>query len=247
MIKSIYLFKELERITTMLSKTEIALLQLATNEIKKKESTKIPNEKKKSGLFLYNSLVKYGLTQLFREKSEDIFMWCMSVTGNKIELPIPLDENNEISVVVDVWKGEDIDHILDINLNGLKYLHLEYDHEGKALHQYNYTDPHNEDFTSEQTIDVKPFKETSSLGVIAELEEKYGVDIRISPVPKQEGIVYGIVAGSDSSKCSAITTKDYPSIDDLLEALKKEILPEYQKMADSFVKLNSIVKYAKIL
>ena len=50
MIKSIYLFKELERITTMLSKTEIALLQLATNEIKKKESTKIPNEKKKSGL-----------------------------------------------------------------------------------------------------------------------------------------------------------------------------------------------------
>ena len=50
----------------MLSKTEIALLQLATNEIRKKENTKVPNEKKKSGLFLYNSLVKYGLTQLFR-------------------------------------------------------------------------------------------------------------------------------------------------------------------------------------
>lgn len=231
----------------MLSKTEIALLQLATNEIRKKENTKVPNEKKKSGLFLYNSLVKYGLTQLFREKSEDIFMWCMSVTGNKIELPIPLDENNEISVIVDVWKGEDIDHILDINLNGLKYLHLEYDHKDNVLHQYNYNDPHGDDFTNEQTIDVKLFKETSSLSVIAELEEKYGVDIRISPVPEQESLVYGIVAGSDSSKCSAITTKDYPSTDALLEALENEILPEYQKMADSFVKLNSLVKVAKIL
>jgi hypothetical protein len=231
----------------MLSKTEIALLQLATNEIRKKENTKVPNEKKKSGLFLYNSLVKYGLTQLFREKSEDIFMWCMSVTGNKIELPIPLDENNEISVIVDVWKGEDIDHILDINLNGLKYLHLEYDHKDNVLHQYNYNDPHGDDFTNEQTIDVKSFKETSSLSVIAELEEKYGVDIRISPVPEQESLVYGIVAGSDSSKCSAITTKDYPSTDALLEALENKILPEYQKMADSFVKLNSLVKVAKIL
>jgi hypothetical protein len=231
----------------MLSKTEIALLQLATNEIRKKENTKVPNEKKKSGLFLYNSLVKYGLTQLFREKSEDIFMWCMSVTGNKIELPIPLDENDEISVIVDVWKGEDIDHILDINLNGLKYLHLEYDHKDNVLHQYNYNDPHGDDFTNEQTIDVKSFKETSSLSVIAELEEKYGVDIRISPVPEQESLVYGIVAGSDSSKCSAITTKDYPSTDALLEALENEILPEYQKMADSFVKLNSLVKVAKIL
>ena len=231
----------------MLSKTEIALLQLATNEIRKKENTKVPNEKKKSGLFLYNSLVKYGLTQLFREKSEDIFMWCMSVTGNKIELPIPLDENNEISVIVDVWKGEDIDHILDINLNGLKYLHLEYDHKDNVLHQYNYNDPHGDDFTNEQTIDVKSFKETSSLSVIAELEEKYGVDIRISLVPEQESLVYGIVAGSDSSKCSAITTKDYPSTDALLEALENEILPEYQKMADSFVKLNSLVKVAKIL
>ena len=223
------------------------MLQLATNEIRKKENTKVPNEKKKSGLFLYNSLVKYGLTQLFREKSEDIFMWCMSVTGNKIELPIPLDENNEISVIVDVWKGEDIDHILDINLNGLKYLHLEYDHKDNVLHQYNYNDPHGDDFTNEQTIDVKSFKETSSLSVIAELEEKYGVDIRISPVPEQESLVYGIVAGSDSSKCSAITTKDYPSTDALLEALENEILPEYQKMADSFVKLNSLVKVAKIL
>ena len=231
----------------MLSKTEIALLQLATNKIRKKENTKVPNEKKKSGLFLYNSLVKYGLTQLFRKKSEDIFMWCMSVTGNKIELPIPLDENDEISVIVDVWKGEDIDHILDINLNGLKYLHLEYDHKDNVLHQYNYNDPHGDDFTNEQTIDVKSFKETSSLSVIAELEEKYGVDIRISPVPEQESLVYGIVAGSDSSKCSAITTKDYPSTDALLEALENEILPEYQKMADSFVKLNSLVKVAKIL
>lgn len=231
----------------MLSKTEIALLQLATNEINKKESAKVPSEKKKSGLFLYNSLVKYGLTQLFREKSEDVFMWCMSVTGNKIELPIPLDKENVLTVAVDAWKGDVHDHILDIRLNELKYLHLEYDSKDKNLHQYNYNEPHDNDFTSEQIIDVEPFKETSSLSVIAELEEKYGVDIVISPVPEQEGLVYGIVTESDSSKCSAITTKDYPSIDDLLEALKKEILPEYQKMADSFVKLNSIVKDAKIL
>lgn len=54
----------------MLKKTEIALLQLATNEINKRESVKVPNEKKKSGLFLYNSLVKYGLTQLFRENQK---------------------------------------------------------------------------------------------------------------------------------------------------------------------------------
>ena len=230
----------------MLSKTEIALLQLATNEIRKKENTKVPNEKKKSGLFLYNSLVKYGLTQLFREKSEDIFMWCMSVTGNKIELPIPLDKENVLTVAVDVWKGDTHDHILDIRLNELKYLHLEYDSKDKNLHQYNYNDPHGDDFTNEQIIDVKSFKETSSLSLIAELEEKYKVDIRISPVPEQEGLVYGIVVGSDSSKCSTITTKDYSSIDDLLEALENEILPEYQKMADSFVKLNSIVKGAKI-
>ena len=230
----------------MLSKTEIALLQLATNKINKRESTKVPNEKKKSGLFLYNSLVKYGLTQLFREKSEDIFMWCMSVTGNKIELPIPLDEENVLTVAVDVWKGDTHDHILDIRLNELKYLHLEYDSKDKNLHQYNYNDPHDDDFTNEQIMDVKLFKETSSLSVIAELEEKYGVDIVISPVPEQEGLVYGIVVGSDSSKCSTITTKDYSSIDDLLEALENEILPEYQKMADSFVKLNSIVKGAKI-
>ena len=174
-------------------------------------------------------------------------MWCMLVTGSKIELPIPLDENNELSVVVDVWRGDEFDNILDINLNGLKYLHLEYDHEDKSLRQYNYTDPHDDDYTNKQTIDVSLFKETSSLGVIAELEENYKVDIRISPVPEQEGFVYVIVAGSDSSKCSTFTTKDYPSTDALLEALENEILPEYQKMADSFVKLNSIVKSAKIL
>lgn len=231
----------------MLSKTEIALLQLATNEINKRESTKIPNEKKKSALFLYNSLVKYGLTQLFREKSEDVFMWCMSVTGNKIELPIPLDENNEISVVVDVWRGDEFDHVLDINLNGLKYLHLEYNPKKKTLYQTNYDDPHDDDFTNRLFVEVEQFKEASSLEAIANLEEKYKVDIKISPVPEQESLFYGIVAGSDTSKCTAITTKDYPSTDALLEALENEILPEYQKMADSFVKLNSIVKSAKIL
>ena len=145
----------------MLSKTEIALLQLATNEINKKESAKAPSEKKKSGLFLYNSLVKYGLTQLFREKSEDVFMWCMSVTGNKIELPIPLDKENVLTVAVDAWKGDVHDHILDIRLNELKYLHLEYDSKDKNLHQYNYNEPHDNDFTSEQVIDVESFKELS--------------------------------------------------------------------------------------
>ena len=68
--------------------------------------------------------------------------------------------------------GRGVDNILDISLNGLKYLHLEYDHEDKTLRQYNYNDPHNDDFTNEQIIDVSLFKETSSLSVIAELEEK---------------------------------------------------------------------------
>lgn len=231
----------------MLNKTEISLLQLAANEINKREIVKVPNEKKKSGLFLYNSLVKYGLTQLFREKSEDVFMWCMSVTGNKIELPIPLDENNEISVVVDVWRGDEFDHVLNINLNGLKYLHLEYNPKEKTLYQTNYDDPHDDDFTNRLFVEVEQFKEASSLEAIANLEEKYKVDIKISPVPEKESFVYGIVVGSDSAKCSTITTNDYPSIDDLLEALEKEILPEYQKMENSFVNLNSIVKSAKIL
>lgn len=205
--------------------------------------------------WLYNALVKlsdsapscYKISEILKEKPEDVLMWCMSVMGDKLELPAPLDENNILMVTMNGWMGRGVDNILDINLNGLKYLHLEYDHEDKTLHQYTYNDPHNDDFTNEQIIDVSPFKETSSLSVIAELEEKYGVDIRISPVPEQEGFVYGIVVGSDSSKCSTITTKDYPSADALLEALENEILPEYQKMADSFVKLNSLVKGAKIL
>ena len=238
----------------MLDKTEIALLEVAKKEIDKEMAMK-GKDKKTTGLSLFTSFIhadssipsRHKIRRIVRNKIGDVLMWCMSVTGTRIELPISLDENNELSVVLDVWKGENVDHILDINLNGLKYLHLEYDHEDKTLHQYNYNDPHDNDFTSEQTIDVEPFKEASSLSVIAELEEKYGVDIRISPVPEQEGFVYGIVAGSDSSKCSAITTKDYPSADALLEALENEILPEYQKMADSFVKLNSLVKGAKIL
>lgn len=205
--------------------------------------------------WLYNALVKlsnsapscYKISEILKEKPEDVLMWCMSIMGDKLELPAPLDENNILMVTMNGWMGRGVDNILDINLNGLKYLHLEYDHEDKTLHQYTYNDPHNDDFTNEQIIDVSLFKETSSLGFIAELEEKYGVDIRISPVPEQEGFVYGIVVGSDSSKCSTITTKDYPSADALLEALENEILPEYQKMADSFVKLNSLVKGAKIL
>ena len=120
--------------------------------------------------------------------------------GDKLELPAPLDENNILTVTLNGWMGRGVDNILDISLNGLKYLHLEYDHEDKTLRQYNYNDPHNDDFTNEQIIDVSLFKETSSLSVIAELEEKYKVDIRISPVPEQEGLFYGIVVGSDSSK-----------------------------------------------
>ena len=195
----------------------------------------------------YSAPSCYKISEILKEKPEDVLMWCMSIMGDKLELPAPLDENNILMVTMNGWMGRGVDNILDINLNGLKYLHLEYDHEDKTLHQYTYNDPHNDDFTNEQIIDVSLFKETSSLGFIAELEEKYGVDIRISPVPEQEGFVYGIVVGSDSSKCSTITTKNYPSADALLEALENEILPEYQKMADSFVKLNSLVKGAKIL
>lgn len=238
----------------MLNKTEIALLEVAKKEIDKKMAMK-GNDKKTTGLSLFTSFIhadgsipgRHKIRRIVRNKTGDVLMWCMLVTGSKIELPIPLDENNEISVVLDVWNGDNFDHILDINLNGLKYLHLEYNKEEKALYQTNYDDPHNDDFTSRLFVEVEQFKEASSLSVIAELEEKYGVDIRISPVPEQEGFIYGIVAGSDTSKCNTITTKDYPSTDALLEALENEILPEYQKMADSFVKLNSIVKSAKIL
>lgn len=239
----------------MLNRYEIDLLQNAKKILREAEEWRASIGEKPSMFWLYNALVKlsnsapscYKISEILKEKPEDVLMWCMSVRGDKLELPAPLDENNILTVTVNGWMGRGVDNILDINLNGLKYLHLEYDHEDKTLHQYNYNDPHGDDFTNEQTIDVKSFKETSSLSVIAELEEKYKVDIRISPVPEQEGLVYGIVVGSDSSKCSTITTKDYPSIDDLLEALENEILPEYQKMADSFVKLNSLVKGAKIL
>lgn len=239
----------------MLSKYEIGLLQSAKSKLREAEEWRTSIGKKPSMFWLYNALVKlsnsapscYNISEILKKKPEDVLMWCMAVMGSKLELPIPLDENNELSVVVDVLEGDVRNHVLDISLNGLKYLHLEYDSKDKNLHQYNYNDPHDDDFTNEQIIDVSLFKETSSLGVIAELEEKYKVDIRISPVPEQEGLVYGIVVGSDSSQCSTITTKDYPSIDDLLEALANEILPEYQKMADSFVKLNSFVKDAKIL
>lgn len=239
----------------MLNRYEIDLLQNAKKILREAEEWRTSIGGKPSMFWLYNALVKlsnsapscYKISEILKEKPEDILMWCMGVMGDKLELPAPLDENNILTVTVNGWMGRGVDNILDIHLNGLKYLHLEYNHEDKTLRQYNYTDPHNDDFTNEQIIDVSPFKETSSLSAIAELEEKYKVDIRISPVPEQESLVYGIVAGSDSSKCSTITTKDYPSTDDLLEALENEILPEYQKMADSFVKLNSMVKGAKIL
>lgn len=239
----------------MLNRYEIDLLQNAKKILREAEEWRASIGEKSSMFWLYNALVKlsnsapscYKISEILKEKPEDVLMWCMSVMGDKLELPAPLDENNILMVTMNGWMGRGVDNILDINLNGLKYLHLEYDHEDKTLHQYTYNDPHNEDFTNEQIIDVSPFKETSSLSIIAELEEKYGIDIRISPVPEQESFVYGIVVGSDSSKCSTITTKDYPSADALLEALENEILPEYQKMADSFVKLNSLVKGAKIL
>lgn len=239
----------------MLNRYEIDLLQNAKKILREEEEWRASIGEKLSMFWLYNALVNlsnsapscYKISEILKEKPEDVLMWCMCVMGGKLELPAPLDENNILTVTVNGWMGRGVDNILDINLNGLKYLHLEYDHEDKSLRQYNYTDPHDDDYTNKQTIDVSLFKETSSLEVVAELEEKYKVDIRISPVPEQEGFVYGIVAGSDSSKCSTFTTKDYPSTDALLEALENEILPEYQKMADSFVKLNSIVKSAKIL
>ena len=239
----------------MLNRYEIDLLQNAKKILREEEEWRASIGEKLSMFWLYNALVNlsnsapscYKISEILKEKPEDVLMWCMCVMGGKLELPAPLDENNILTVTVNGWMGRGVDNILDINLNGLKYLHLEYDHEDKSLRQYNYTDPHDDDYTNKQTIDVSLFKETSSLEVVAELEEKYKVDSRISPVPEQEGFVYGIVAGSDCSKCSTITTKDYPSTDALLEALENEILPEYQKMADSFVKLNSLVKGAKIL
>lgn len=136
---------------------------------------------KSSMFWLYNALVKlsnsapscYKISEILKEKPEDVLMWCMSIMGDKLELPAPLDENNILMVTMNGWMGRGVDNILDINLNGLKYLHLEYDHEDKTLHQYTYNDPHNDDFTNEQIIDVSLFKETSSLGFIAELEDKY--------------------------------------------------------------------------
>ena len=238
----------------MLNRYEIDLLQNAKKILREEEEWRASIGEKPSMFWLYNALVRLSnsapscdkISEILKEKPEDVLMWCRCVMGGKLELPAPLDENNILTVTMNGWMGRGVDNILDINLNGLKYLHLEYDHEDKTLHQYSYTDPH-DDYTNKQIIDVSLFKEISSLGFITELEEKYKVDIRISPVPEQEGFVYGIVVGSDSSKCSTITTKDYPSTDALLEALENEILPEYQKMSDSFVKLNSLVKGAKIL
>lgn len=239
----------------MLNRYEIDLLQNAKKILREEEEWRASIGEKLSMFWLYNALVKlsnsapscYKISEILKEKPEDVLMWCMCVMGGKLELPAPLDENNILTVTVNGWMGRGVDNILDINLNGLKYLHLEYDHEDKSLRQYNYTDPHDDDFTNRLFVEVEQFKEASSLEAIANLEEKYKVDIKISPVPEQESLFYGIVAGSDTSKCTAITTKDYPSTDALLEALENEILPEYQKMADSFVKLNSIVKSAKIL
>ena len=119
----------------MLSKTEIALLQSAKSKLREAEEWRTSIGKKPSMFWLYNALVKlsnsvpscYNISEILKKKPEDVLMWCMSAMGDKLELPISLDENNILTVAVDVWEGDVHDHILDIRLNELKYLHLEYD------------------------------------------------------------------------------------------------------------------------
>lgn len=239
----------------MLNNSEIALLRSAETKLRDKIDWKDSIGESFSSFSLYNALVRlahsvpscYGIAEILEEKPEEVLIWCMSVRGGNLELPFQLDKDNKLSVVLDVWNGNSIDHVLELSLNGLKYLNLEYDNNTKMLHQYTYADPHNDDFTHQQQIDVLAFNETSYQEDIANLEERFGVDIKISPVPEQDGFVYGIIVGRESSNRNTITTNDYNSIGALLTDLEHVILPEYQKMVKSFVNLNSITKSAKIV
>lgn len=240
----------------MLTKEEIELLELYKEQIedgaKKKKSKKVD---KPSGTRLFKSFAivstrvgsAYKLKKLLHRKSEEVLAWCVATAGNNFELPIQLDNDTVVTVNVDVDdEGDSVRQVLELQLNGEGFLRLEYDSKGKVIRQHNFGSPH-KGKCSMQILDSKEFRQASFKNIVADLEQKYNVDIRILTSAKDETFCYAVIAGSDDSKCSAITTKEYPSIERLLEELKDVILPEYEKLADSFVKLNSLTHEAKIL
>lgn len=143
-------------------------------------------------------------------------------------------------------ESNSVRQILELQLNDEGFLRLEYDSRGKFVRQINFGSPH-KGKCSMQILDSKEFRQASFKNIIAELERKYNVDIRILTSAKDETSCYAVITGSDDAKCSAITTKEYPSIECLLEELKDIILPEYEKLADSFVKLKLLTHEARIL
>lgn len=208
-----------------------------------------------SGIDLYNAIVTERnrvklaeeLSNAIYSKGEDVFIWCMLESKKKIELPIQLDANTKITVDVDV-DDENTNvrrQLLEIQLNDEGFLRLEYDSKGKFVRQYNFGSPH-KGKCSMQILDSKEFRRASFKNIIADLEKKYSVNIRITSA-KDETSCYAVITESDDAKCSAITTKEYSSIECLLEEMKNVILPEYEKLADSFVKLNSLTHEARIL
>lgn len=240
----------------MLTKEEIELLELYKEQIedgaKKKKSKKVD---KPSGTRLFKSFAivstrvgsAYKLKKLLHRKSEEVLAWCVATAGNNFELPIQLDNDTVVTVNVDVDdESNSVRQVLELQLNGEGFLRLEYDSKGKFVRQHNFGSPH-KGKCSMQILDSKEFRQASFKNIIADLEQKYNVDIRILTSAKDETFCYAVITGSDDSKCSAITTKEYPSIERLLEELKDVILPEYEKLADSFVKLNSLTHEAKIL
>lgn len=238
----------------MLNTKEIELLRSCKENICARATAKglaVP-----SGIDLYNAIVTERnrvklaeeLSNAIYSKGEDIFIWCMLESKKKIELPIQLDANTKITVDVDV-DDENTSvrrRLLEIQLNDEGFLRLEYDSKGKFVRQYNFGSPH-KGKCSTQILDSKEFRQASFKNIIADLERKYSVSIKILNSAKDETLYYAVIVGSDDSKCSAITTKEYPSIERLLEEMKNAVLPEYEKLADSFVKLNSLTHEAKIL
>lgn len=237
----------------MLNSNEIELLHNCRENICARATAKglaVP-----SGIDLYNAIVteenrvklSKELSNAVYSKGEDVFIWCMLESKKKIELPIQLDDNTKITVNVDVDnEANSVRQVLELQLNGEGFLRLEYDSKGKVIRQHNFGNPHKGKY-SMQILDSKEFRQASFKNIVANLEQKYNVDIRMLTSAKDETFCYAVITESDDSKCSAITTKEYPSIERLLEELKDVILPEYEKLADSFVKLNSLTHEAKIL
>lgn len=237
----------------MLNSNEIELLHNCRENICARATAKglaVP-----SGIDLYNAIVTEEnrvklpkeLSNAVYSKGEDVFIWCILESKKKIELPIQLDDNTKITVNVDVDnEANSVRQVLELQLNGEGFLRLEYDSKGKVICQHNFGNPH-KGKCSMQILDSKEFRQASFKNIVANLEQKYNVDIRMLTSAKDETFCYAVITESDDSKCSAITTKEYPSIERLLEELKDVILPEYKKLADSFVKLNSLTYEAKIL